>query len=256
MKKIILFLFLFLFIFNILPLYSLTIYPVDDFCSIAKSSVNFQKNDILPVTAFLGVSALLFWQDDNFKKNIKQIKSPGMDTVLKYLKYFGEGWYIMGASGLIILAGETFLNRRYTFLGIYMLEGLVISGIFVTGVKYISGRARPYTDKGPYFFKPFNFKISPAYRSFYSGHTTEAFTLASVFSHFFKNIYVSIFVYTVASLTGIERIYNNKHWPSDVFVGGVVGILIGRQIVGLNKNYHQLDVDKETIKFSFKLKEF
>lgn len=252
----VLFAFVFFLIFNIFPAYSLTIYPVDDFYSIAKSSVSFQKKDILPVTAFVGVAALLFWQDKNITENIQEMKNSSLDTTLKISKYFGDGWSILGAAGLSILAGETFLDRRYTFLGIYILEGFAISGLFVTGVKFMVGRARPYADKGPYFFKPFYFTSSPSHKSFYSGHTTEAFTLASVISHFFKNIYVSAFAYTIASVTAVERIYNDKHWSSDVLAGGVTGFLIGRQIVRLNKDYHHLDVDKENIKISFVLRGF
>ncbi len=256
MKKISLFVIIFFICLKISPIYALTLYPVDDFCSISKSSVSFQRKDILPATVFVGITALLFWQDDNIKDDAKQIKSPGVDNVLKFTKYFGDGRLILGASGLAILTGEAFLGRRYTFLGAYMLEGFVISGIFVTGVKFIVGRARPYTDKGPYSFKPFYFTTSTSHRSFYSGHTTEAFTLASVISHFFKNIYVSVLFYTIASLTAVERVYHDKHWPSDVFIGGVTGFLIGRQIVRLNKDYHQLKIDKETIRISFKLREF
>ncbi len=251
LKQILLLILLIILFYN--NVFSHTIYPAKDFNEILKSSVRYEKKDILPLTAFLGISTLLFLTDYSLKKNVQKLKNSEMDTVLEYSKYFGDGLFILGLASLNIIVGET-LNKKYTLLGIYMLEGFVISGLFVTGIKFIVGRERPYVDNDPNFYKPFNLETS--YKSFYSGHTTEAFTLASVISHFFKNVYVSTIVYTIASLTAIERVYNNKHWPSDVFIGCVTGILIGRKIVQINKNSDEFKVDEENVRISFKIKEF
>jgi hypothetical protein len=42
---------------------------------------------------------------------------------------------------------------------------------------------------------------------------------------------VPIIAYTVASLVGISRLTEHEHWASDVFVGGCIGYLCGRQVV-------------------------
>ena len=254
MKKTIFFILIFIFIIKVFPAYSHTVYPLDDFCSISEGAVSFQKKDILPLSAFFGISALLFWQDEAIWKGVKKVDGPEVDSVLRFSKYFGDGLYILAASGFSMIAGETFLSRRFTFLGLYMIEGVIISGIYVTAVKFLTGRSRPGKERGPYSFRPF--RLEEANKSFYSGHTTEAFTFASVISHFFKNVYVSSLVYTIAGLTAVERVHSNKHWASDVFVGGFIGILIGRQIIKLNKDYHQLDIKEEGFSISFKLKEF
>jgi hypothetical protein len=47
---------------------------------------------------------------------------------------------------------------------------------------------------------------------------------------------VKIISYTAASIVGLSRITENKHWASDVFIGGILGHLIGRQVVN---NYHR-----------------
>ena len=47
---------------------------------------------------------------------------------------------------------------------------------------------------------------------------------------------VKILAYSAASIVGLSRITENKHWASDVFIGGILGHLIGRQVVN---NYHR-----------------
>ena len=47
---------------------------------------------------------------------------------------------------------------------------------------------------------------------------------------------VKIIAYGSASLIGLSRITENKHWVSDVLAGAALGLLSGRQVVN---NYHR-----------------
>lgn len=179
---------------------------------------------------------------------MQENKNNKIDDLLYYSQKMGEGEYIIGASGAFLLIGGISRNYRILRLGIYTLEGFLISGVIVTTTKFIIGRARPYMNKGTFYFKPFN--LSTGYKSFYSGHTTVAFTFASIISLFTKELYLSIILYTGAGLTGIARIYYNKHWSSDVFVGVITGILIGKYIVESNESNIELDSKEEEIKFT------
>ncbi|RYZ84416.1 MAG: phosphatase PAP2 family protein [Moraxellaceae bacterium] len=60
-----------------------------------------------------------------------------------------------------------------------------------------------------------------------SGHTTYAFTIATMVSREFrgKSKWIGIGCYTVAGATGVMRILNDAHWASDVLAGAGVGIL-------------------------------
>jgi hypothetical protein len=62
--------------------------------------------------------------------------------------------------------------------------------------------------------------------SFPSGHTAGAFVSAEFMHQEFKDesIWYSIAGYSVASLTGAMRMLNNRHWLSDVLVGGAIGM--------------------------------
>ena len=66
--------------------------------------------------------------------------------------------------------------------------------------------------------------------SFPSGHTTTAFVSAEFLRQEYKDVspWIGAAGYGVAVLTGYLRMYNNKHWFSDVVVGAGVGILSTR----------------------------
>jgi hypothetical protein len=62
--------------------------------------------------------------------------------------------------------------------------------------------------------------------SFPSGHTTTAFTNATILHEEYgqRSVLYSIGGYTTASAVGTMRILNNKHWLADVLMGAGVGI--------------------------------
>ena len=72
--------------------------------------------------------------------------------------------------------------------------------------------------------------MNSSYLSFPSGDASSAFAIASVVASEYDNIVVPALVYTTASLIALERVYNNAHWSSDVFVGSAIGYFTGKAI--------------------------
>ncbi len=62
-------------------------------------------------------------------------------------------------------------------------------------------------------------------KSFYSNHTSNMFTFATYTTAFFP--VAAVPVYTIAVMVGYSRIYNGVHYPSDVTVGALMGIIWG-----------------------------
>ncbi len=93
----------------------------------------------------------------------------------------------------------------------YALSNLLMSGA-VTITKHATGRERPDGSNN---------------QSFPSGHTATAFVAAEFLHQEFNNqsVWISVGGYAVASFVGVVRIYNNKHWLSDVVAGAGIGIL-------------------------------
>lgn len=73
--------------------------------------------------------------------------------------------------------------------------------------------------------------------SFPSGHTTVAFTTATIMHMEFKDTspWYSVLGYTFATATGAMRIINNKHWLPDVLAGAVIGMASTQLVYATHK---------------------
>lgn len=65
------------------------------------------------------------------------------------------------------------------------------------------------------------------FHSFPSGHTATVFVGAHILFKEYKDVspWIGIGGYTVATATGAMRVFNKKHWVSDVVAGAGIGIL-------------------------------
>jgi len=60
-------------------------------------------------------------------------------------------------------------------------------------------------------------------KSFPSGHTSQAFALATTLTLQYHRWYVSLPAYLYAGCVGYSRMYLGKHYPTDVLAGAAVG---------------------------------
>ena len=142
----------------------------------------------------------------------------------------------VGAYGVGRLAGSATL----TDIGAHATEAIVVSAIVGGVIKGTSGRLRPFASPG---FDADEFRLGRGFRrsdiasSFPSGHTTAAFTLASVLSSESRERWpraarwVTLASFTTASLVGASRVYNDQHWASDVVLAAAVGTAAGAAVV-------------------------
>ncbi len=109
------------------------------------------------------------------------------------------------------IAGVKSTHNFRQMLVLYAISNLVETGVVYT-MKNTVPRLRP---------------DGAATNSFPSGHTATAFVAAEFLHQEYKHksVWISVGGYAMASLIGASRIYNNRHWISDVITGAGIGIL-------------------------------
>jgi membrane-associated phospholipid phosphatase len=146
--------------------------------------------------------------------------------------------YAIGIVGSFYIYGEIFKDPRAKTTALDSIAATAIaSGIVTNSFKYVIGRGRPTDGHGAYNFQPFS-----GQDSFSSGHTTEAFALASVISEHYDSLWVQVPAYGLASAVGYARLNNNRHWPSDVLAGAVIGTFVGKTVVHFNQRHRQISI--------------
>ncbi len=151
---------------------------------------------------------------------------------------YGDGLNVAlataGLYGIGLVTRETWLRETMMLAGTATLVSASIS----TVTKFVVGRARPYTELGNHYFKPFD--ASEDYISFPSGHTVVAFSVSSVLAERIGNPWATVGLYGLAAATGIGRMYRDDHWLSDVVPAALYSAFIGRSIV---RWYEQMDTN-------------
>lgn len=121
-------------------------------------------------------------------------------------------------TSLIILLILLFGNEKIRFVGLEALGALTISQCIVYLLKKALSRERPYK-----IIEHLNtFGINMKDYSFPSGHTNASFSIATTIALNIPKL--SAYVFIVAMIIGISRIYLGVHYPTDVAAGIFLGL--------------------------------
>ncbi|QTA38110.1 phosphatase PAP2 family protein [Thermosipho ferrireducens] len=118
-----------------------------------------------------------------------------------------------------ITALITYLDDPY--LSFTIIESTLFTGGVTQLLKFLTGRARPYENKGSFHFRPFNFENS--YHSFPSGHSSLAWAIFTPIAEKYGNIWL-----VIPAIFSISRVLGDYHWTSDVIAGAILGYNIGK----------------------------
>ena len=200
----------------------------EDGLNIVKAPANFNSTDIYITGAILIGSGIAYLSDSNVKSSIDKNHSSFMNKVTPIGENYGRSLYAGIFGSGLYLTGALLNNEDISSTGRMVVESVVYSGLAVGLLKFTFSRARPYENDGPRDFFDFSFKEEDV--SFPSGHTATAFAVSTVLARKINNVYATIGLYSLAGLTAYQRMYDNKHWFSDVFVGAALGYFIGNTI--------------------------
>jgi hypothetical protein len=177
--------------------------------------------------AGVGAAALL---DSTVRDRERHDHSRFSDQVAKDFEQFGQAG-AFGVMGAFYVAGLATDNARARSVGADgLIATLIAGGIVTPALKLAAGRARPRDADKTFDFKPFG-----GGASFPSGHSTEAFAVASVIATHYDASWVKVVSYGSAALVGFARIHHQAHFLSDVTAGAIIGTATGRAVVHRNE---------------------
>ena len=197
---------------------------------IVASPVNWDGDDWLKAGLVVTATAGTYFADSDIKKLTQRNQSSAGDSLASVGNVLGNPSYTLPPLGLLYLYGHFTDDSKARRTSLLAAESLAISGLFSVSVKLATQRPRPQTADSSTTW--YGLRLNSGDMSFPSSHTTAAFSLASVFAEEYgTNPYVPPVAYGLASLTAFARIYDNKHWASDVFFGGAIGYFVGKAVV-------------------------
>ncbi|MDP4174098.1 MAG: phosphatase PAP2 family protein [Bacteroidota bacterium] len=202
---------------------------VDDGVRLVKAPLHYNSSDWLTLGSVLGGTAVAFLADKEIRNMALRNHSHSLDNITKIGKTYGEAYTGAIISGVVYAGGLFSGDNEIRETGRMLFETLAYAGIITTVAKSIIGRSRPYTNEGAFRYRGFQFKTETT--SLPSGHATVAFAVSSVLASRIDNLYASIGLYGLASLTVVQRIYDDKHWLSDTILGASIATIVGKTIV-------------------------
>jgi membrane-associated phospholipid phosphatase len=167
-----------------------------------------------------GFAAGLFVTDRDFSTHLSN--NPSTISHYKTISTAGIGALVGGAAGLWVLSYPAH-NERWRETGFLAGEAAINSLVAVEGMKYTLRRERPFQGdgSGPFFHGG---------TSFPSEHAAAAWSVAGVIAHEYPGVLPRIAAYGLATLVSYSRVKGKQHFPSDVFIGGMIGQLIAQDV--------------------------
>lgn len=175
---------------------------------------NFKLGELIMPLSLIGAGTLGFvepvrssrYEVRDFLNEWRGDHRTEVDDYLQYVPLASVyGFSLLGAE-----AKHNYIDRTLELATAYVAVGVIVNGI-----KYTVRAPRPDGSSN---------------NSFPSGHTSTTFMGAELvrIEYGEEHPWLAVGAYTIAAATGVLRVYNERHWFTDVFAGAGVGILSAR----------------------------
>lgn len=197
------------------------------------------RRDLLIGATFTAAAVAMFPIDDRLAR-WSQAPARQDNAALKGALLGAEWWVETGT--LVVGAGlwaSGIMTRKRPIAesGFHTLAAIGVTSQITSVLKGAFGRSRPYVTADSMsndFQWGTGFRAGTDRRSFPSGHTSSGFAFATAMSHEIREHWpragriATPLLYAGATAAGAARIYQDKHWASDVAMGAAVGIVSAR----------------------------
>ena len=175
------------------------------------------------------VAGLLFGAallgDREFREEAQEHRGSTSNSMARIGNSLGEWRIVVPALSAGYLAGEVTGSRDLKRVMLHAGAAAALATGISSSLKYTLGRSRPPVAGDPVQFRPFS-----GSNSFPSGHTAVAFAIATSIADETDDGWSDIALYGAATLTAMSRINDDRHWTSDVLIGGLIGHLSARWV--------------------------
>jgi membrane-associated phospholipid phosphatase len=170
--------------------------------------------------AFGGALAVALQHDPDWYRAVQDRRNDWQDKTMPVASLLGDGWFHVGAYAALYALGTEHDQRAAAAA----VEGEIGVAVVSVILKEAFSATRPGEDDASRHW--FTGRFGDA--SFPSGHAMTAFCAAAILGDAYHAEWLA---YPLAGLVAYSRVYNQKHWPSDVIAGAGLGLLIGQTVV-------------------------
>jgi len=192
-------------------------------------STSVLKKDNFPLFFCLGLASTFIYMNDSTMAS--KLQSDALKDLEPLGNFMGHPLIIVPLFSATYTYGY-FMDTSYKKPSFLTLKSVIISNVIVHSLKLSFHRYRPKTNQGTSSFDGPSLSLNDDTLSFPSSHSATAFSVATVFSELYPS--TSVISYALASFVAWSRIQSRNHFPSDVFVGALIGHFTAKTVIGLN----------------------
>jgi membrane-associated phospholipid phosphatase len=201
----------------------------DDTLGVATAPSRWDGGDWLEVGGAVAAIAVTTPFDRSIRRYVQARRTAGEDRFMARWQNLGYSYSFAVLAGFELWGevGENTKAKKVAMDGV--ASSIIAAGLITPALKFVVGRDRPRSNHGTYRFAPFTSNIS-----FPSGHSAQAFAIATVIAGNYHQWWVGTLAYGSAALVGYARIEQDAHFASDVVAGAIIGVAVARSVVHRN----------------------
>ena len=211
---------------------------------LAATPFRLENGNIFITLAVAGTVGLTYAFDRQIQDKLTDRPNGTLDKATDAGSLLGDPYLHLGLATLVYGGALLADSAKWKETGEMMAEALILADISTLIIKGSTGRGRPDATQAKGDFKPFGFKKE--FDSMPSMHTSSSFALASVLASTSDSILTKAAYYAAATFVGFSRVYQNKHWASDVVLGAALGELCGRVVTSFHAGRSRVALTPQT----------
>lgn len=212
----------------------------DEATGVVKTPLDMEGYGFVGTLAVAGAVGITYIFDDDIRTKLAGSKSKGLDKATDAGNLIGDPFLHIGIAAAVYGGGILADSPRWKDTGEMLGEAIILADATTFVLKESVGRARPFANSDKGSFTPARFKSN--YDSLPSMHTSSSFAMASVMAATTENLATKAAYYSTAAFVGFSRMYQNKHWASDVVLGAAIGELCGRIVIATHTHKEKSNV--------------